>query len=119
MTDDLTAAVERLRDYVDGDGFALRRADVAAVLAALESAQQAQRFAGKILAAYADNWDTDFDGATLEDWADECGLMEWIVPAPDGSDRCRNCEGDPCEQCHRYTDAAQAAIDAAMGGDNA
>jgi len=94
--------------------------EVSALAERVKVMEPAFLFAGKILDNYADNWASDFDGGTLEDWADECGLMVWI-DMPNDSDeqsRCSNCEGD-CDRCHRYTPAASAARKAALSPERA
>lgn len=115
-------ALQQERDAGDADYARLEKyhAEVTAERDALAERvrlmEPAQSFAGKILDMYCENWATDFDGGTLEDWADECGLMLWIDMSADSGEheRCTNCEGD-CDRCHRYTAAASAARIAALG----
>jgi hypothetical protein len=89
--------------------------ELAAVKAERADARKAQRFAGVILERYADNWGTDFDGLEIQEWMDECGLLDYYKNLTVENIEQLSGEGydlsdyDPGDHFYAYNGAAEAA----------
>ena len=80
----------------------------------LSVAREAAAFAGLVLAESRDSL-ADLDGGWIQDTAVACGMLEAVeVTEACNPDNCMCAEcGDFPATCYRYTQSAQAALDAA------